>query len=197
MQVNITVINDANEDGVRFSRAQYSVEALESTRVGEALAALHADGAGRLLYGLHAARAPASLKLFRLHELTGVLELAVPLDRYSVALSVPRCHARPPLSPIHCRESAALHELTVWARDQAPRAARAFARVVVRVHDADEHAPEWGRRLLEVRLPRGAPAGALVGALRAADPDAGDAARIIYSLTGGDAAGLFQIGPFP
>lgn len=79
--MNITVVNDANEGGVRFSRAQYAVEAAESTRAGEALAALQATGAGRLLYGLHAARAPASARLFRLHELTGVLELAAPLDR--------------------------------------------------------------------------------------------------------------------
>lgn len=86
-----------------------------------------------------------------------------------------------------------MHELTVWARDQAPRASRAYSRVTVRVHDADEHAPAWGRRLAEVRLPRSAPAGALVAALRAADPDAGDAARIVYSLVGGDAGGLFEV----
>lgn len=187
------MINDANEDGVRFSRAQYAVEALESTRPGEALAALHAAGAGRLLYGLHAARAPASAKLFRLHELTGVLELAVALDRCGPGRAPRPRGGRPDRVP--CRESAARHELTVWARDQAPRAARAFARVAVRVHDADEHAPEWGRRLQEARLPRSAPPGALVAALRAADRDAGDAARIVYSLAGGDAAGLFRIGP--
>ncbi|RVE45660.1 hypothetical protein evm_009675 [Chilo suppressalis] len=168
--VNVTVINDANEDGVSFSLDEYIVETSESRRAGEALVALQARGAGRLLYGLLAARAPASLPLFRLHELTGVLELAQPLDR----------------------ESAAIHELTVWARDQAPRASRAFARVTIRVHDADEHAPEWGRRLAEARLVRDAPVGALVAALRAADRDAGDAARIIYSLGGGD-DGTFSV----
>ncbi|KAI5643562.1 cadherin domain-containing protein [Phthorimaea operculella] len=137
--VNITVINDANEGGVSFSREEYVVEAAESLRVGEALAVLQAHGAGRLLYGLHEARAPASLKLFRLHELTGVLELAQPLDR----------------------ESAAQHEIT----------------------------------LAEARIARNAAPGTLVTVLRAADPDAGDAARIIYSLAGGDSAGLFEIEP--
>ncbi|XP_047023780.1 fat-like cadherin-related tumor suppressor homolog [Helicoverpa zea] len=169
--VNITVINDANEGGVSFSQEEYVVETSEATRVGEALVALRAGGgAGRLLYGVHAARAPASARLFRLHELSGVLELAHPLDR----------------------ESAAVHELTVWARDQAPRASRAFARVTVRVHDADEHAPAWGRRLAEARVPRGAPAGALVAALRAADPDAAGGG-VVYALAGGDAAGLFAV----
>lgn len=81
----------------------------------------------------------------------------------------------------------------MWARDQAPRASRAYARVTVVVHDADEHAPEWGRRLAEARVARGAAPGALVAALRAADRDAGDAARIVYSLAGGDAGGLFAV----
>lgn len=69
----------------------------------------------------------------------------------------------------------------------------AYARVTVRVHDADEHAPEWGRRLWEARLARGAAPGALVAPLRAADRDAGDDARVQYSLAGGDAAGLFTV----
>ncbi|XP_072941689.1 fat-like cadherin-related tumor suppressor homolog isoform X2 [Epargyreus clarus] len=164
-----------NEAGVSFSQAEYVVEVSEAARAGEALVALRAAAPGapdaRLLYGISAARAPRDLALFRLHELTGVLELARPLDR----------------------ETAAVHELTVWARDQAPRASVAYARVTVRVHDADEHAPEWGRRLWEARLARGAAPGALVAPLRAADRDAGDAARIRYSLAGGDAGGLFAV----
>lgn len=69
----------------------------------------------------------------------------------------------------------------------------AYARVTVRVHDADEHAPEWGRRLYEARVERGAAPGTLLAALRAADRDAGDAARVLYSLVGGDAAGSFSV----
>nr|XP_034825226.1 fat-like cadherin-related tumor suppressor homolog [Maniola hyperantus] len=171
--VDVTVVNDAHEDGVLFSRAEYVVEVSESARAGAALVTLEATaGAGaRLLFGLHAARAPRDLQLFRLDELTGVLELARPLDR----------------------EAAAVHELTVWARDQAPRASVAFARVTVRVHDVDEHAPEWPRRLWEARLARGAAPGTLVAPLRAFDRDVGDAARVLYSLAGGDAAGLFAV----
>lgn len=79
----MTVINDADEGGVSFSREQYTAEASESARAGEALVALAARAAGgaRLLYGVHATRAPASAPLFRLRELSGVLELAQPLDR--------------------------------------------------------------------------------------------------------------------
>ncbi|XP_041973434.1 fat-like cadherin-related tumor suppressor homolog [Aricia agestis] len=169
--VAVTVINDAHEGGVAFERERYAVDVSEAARPGEALVALRAAAAGgaRLLYGVLAARAPRDLPLFRLHELTGVLELARPLDR----------------------ETAATHELTVWARDQAPRASVAFARVTVRVHDADEHTPEWGRRLWEARVPRTAAPGALLAPLRASDRDAG-AAPPRYSLTG-DARGLFVV----
>ncbi|XP_068628013.1 fat-like cadherin-related tumor suppressor homolog [Battus philenor] len=176
--VNVTVINDANEGGVQFERENYTVEVSEAARVGDTLLALRAavvgaEGAAntagqRLLYGVHATRAPADAALFRLHELTGVLELARPLDR----------------------ESSAEHELTVWARDQAPRASRAFARVRVLVHDADEHAPTWPRRLVTARVPRGAAPGALVARLRAAERDSGPSPR--YSLAG-DARAQFAI----
>lgn len=59
----------------------------EAARAGDALVTLQATAgvnapAPRLLYGLAAARAPRDLALFRLHELTGVLELARPLDRF-------------------------------------------------------------------------------------------------------------------
>lgn len=94
-----------------FSQEEYVVETSEATRVGEALAALRAHAASgapagpaapgpaapgptaRLLYGLHAARAPASARLFRLHELSGVLELAHPLDRY-ISLHDETCLAK-------------------------------------------------------------------------------------------------------
>lgn len=94
------MINDANEGGVAFARDEYSVETSEATRVGEALVALRAGPAptstttvvgpapatARLLYGIHATRSPGSAALFRLHELSGVLELAQPLDRYLISV---------------------------------------------------------------------------------------------------------------
>lgn len=113
--MNITVINDANEGGVSFTQEEYVVETSEATRVGEALVVLQASagggaGAGRLLYGVHATRAPASARLFRLHELSGVLELAHPLDRSA------RPRARACRTPLSCL-------LTVY-RSLAERALR-------------------------------------------------------------------------
>lgn len=95
-QVNITVINDANEGGVNFSRSEYSVEVSESARAGESLVTLQAAaGSGaRLLYGLSAARAPAHASLFRLNELTGALELARALDRYGPTEATPAAATR-------------------------------------------------------------------------------------------------------
>lgn len=95
--MNITVVNDVHEGGVEFERDLYTVEVSESARAGDTLLALRArvrppPGAPlaaprvaapepRLLYGILAARVPTDAALFRLHELTGVLELARPLDR--------------------------------------------------------------------------------------------------------------------
>ncbi|VVD05385.1 unnamed protein product [Leptidea sinapis] len=172
-QVNVTVVNDATEGGVWFSRAVYSAEVAEGAAPGARLLRVEAGprggaggvaegGAARLLYGLRDARRPSDLELFRLHELTGELELAKPLDR----------------------QSDAVHELTVWARDQAPRASVSLARVAVRVRGAPA-APAWGRRQWEARVPRGAAPGRLVAPLRAAG-------ALSYSLAG-DAAGLFAV----
>lgn len=96
-QVVVNVVNDGDEGGVSFSQEEYVVTASESAPAGAALARLQARaaGGGRLLYGLHAARAPASLPLFRLHELSGALELAQPLDRYAdVGRATPTCGLR-------------------------------------------------------------------------------------------------------
>ncbi|KAG7305207.1 hypothetical protein JYU34_009245 [Plutella xylostella] len=177
--VNITVVNDLNEGGLTFSQEQYTIEVDEDTRVGAALAAVHAGPPGggdrglRVLYGILAARAPASMPLFRLQELSGVLELAQPLDR----------------------ETSSRHELTIWARDSAPRASRAYARLIIIVKDIDEHPPEWGRRLAEARIPSTAPIGSSVITLQATDRDFGENARITYSLAGGDASGSFEVDP--
>lgn len=155
----MSVINDVNEGGVRFSREHYEVRVREDSQPGEALAALRGEVVAevtetdpssaepRLLYGLHAAHRVDDSRLFRLGETSGVLELAAPLDR----------------------EVASVHELTVWVRDQTPRAARAFARVTVRVHDADDHSPDWGRRLAVAHV--------------SADAAPGEYDRIVLALT--------------
>lgn len=166
--VRVTVVNDALEDGVRFSRDLYEVAVDEDAPPDRLLLTLRAEGGPRLRYGLLAARRKHDERLFRLDEESGELRLAAPLDR----------------------ERAARHELTVWARAAAPRAARAAARVVITVRDVDDHAPEWGRRLAAARVSRDALPGTLVARLRAADRDAGENARIVYSLA--DAGG----GPF-
>lgn len=93
MAVRVAVANDADEGGVSFPREEYAIDVSETARVGDALVALGARASGRsggrLLYGVHATRAPASARLFRLHELSGVLELAAPLDRCDMPTNRP------------------------------------------------------------------------------------------------------------
>ncbi|CAH2063954.1 unnamed protein product, partial [Iphiclides podalirius] len=180
--VNITVINDSNEGGVEFEREEYTVDVSESARAGDSLlvlrAAVRGKGGGggeggepqRLLYGLHATRAPADASLFRLHELTGVLELARPLDRWG--------------------ERGAARADGVGARPGAARVAGVRAR----------HAARARRRRARARLaapPRGGAAGARRGGRHAGGAAARlrprrAARRARYSLAA-DGGGLFAV----
>lgn len=81
-QLYVTVL-DTNEHRPEFSESEYKVEVAESAEVGTALLELHAtdlDGTDRVFYSLHTARSQASLELFRVDSMTGVLSLAAPLD---------------------------------------------------------------------------------------------------------------------
>ncbi|KAH9632152.1 hypothetical protein HF086_006586 [Spodoptera exigua] len=197
--VNVTVINDANEGGVSFSQEQYVVETSEASRAGEALVALAAAGAGRVLYGLAATRAPASARLFRLHELSGVLELAQPLDRISWLVVFDSClHTETGFFSIarsKCDNRIKFHYnnnhtryTTRWLRARrGPTRASSCASTTPTSTRPSGAAP--GRGAAGARRSPGA----LVAALRAADRDAGDAARVLYSLAAGDAAGTFRV----
>lgn len=74
---------DTNEHRPEFSESEYKVEVAESAEIGTSLLELHAsdlDGTDRVFYSLHTARSQASLELFRVDSLTGVLSLAAHLD---------------------------------------------------------------------------------------------------------------------
>lgn len=81
---------------------------------------LHAtdlDEDKKLFYSLHAAREPISLKLFRVDSVTGSITLAQQLDR----------------------ELISEHVLIVIVKDQGTPAKRNYAKVVITVHDHNDH----------------------------------------------------------
>ena len=75
---------DTNEHRPELSESVYRVNIAESAEVGTAVVQLSAtdkDVGQRLFFSLHAASSPASLELFRVDSLTGVVSLIKPLDR--------------------------------------------------------------------------------------------------------------------
>lgn len=83
------------------------------------------------------------------------------------------------------RETSTEHVLTVVARDQGTPTKRNFARLLVQVLDANNHAPQWNTRLLQGYVLETAEVGATVLDLLATDKDQGANADLHYSILSG------------
>lgn len=83
------------------------------------------------------------------------------------------------------RESMSEHLLTVVVRDQGTPAKRNFARVEIRVSDANDHAPEWTGGVMQGRVLESADIGTAVVTVLASDKDHGENAALTYSIVSG------------
>lgn len=83
------------------------------------------------------------------------------------------------------RESMSEHLLTVVVRDQGTPAKRNFARVEIRVSDANDHAPEWTGGVMQGRVLESADIGTAVVTVLASDKDHGKNAALTYSIVSG------------
>lgn len=83
------------------------------------------------------------------------------------------------------RETAESHLLTVSVRDHGAPSRRDAARILIKVHDRNDHAPDFGARLLQAACHETAATGSLVARARAADRDKGENARVAYSIVSG------------
>lgn len=75
--------------------------------------------------------------------------------------------------------------MTVMVKDQGTPAKKNFARVIVTVHDANDHTPEFSVSLIQGRVFETSPVGTTVLTLNAVDKDHGENARIVYALLSG------------
>lgn len=80
-------------------------------------------------------------------------------------------------------------------RDQGTPPRRDFARVLIRVHDHNDHPPTFTSELVQARIYESAPPGAAVVQMWAIDRDHGENARLTYSLTSGNVGNVFRIDP--
>lgn len=172
-QLYISVI-DINDHRPEFTDSVYRIDISEHVEDGTEVLQLHAtdrDEDKQLFYSLHAARDPASLRLFRLDPVTGSLTLAHQLDR----------------------ELSAEHELIVIVKDQGTPAKRNYAKVVVTVHDYNDHVPEFTAKIIEGKVFETAAIGSQVAQVYAVDADVAENARIAYAIVSGNIGNVFAI----
>ncbi|NXH17451.1 PCD16 protein, partial [Bucco capensis] len=158
--VLVTVL-DVNDNAPVFARPEYRAAVSESAPPGTELLRLLAHDAdsgphGRVRYTISSGDQQG---LFRLHESTGALSLAQPLDR----------------------EVQALHALVVRAAD-GPGGHFTLAPVAIEVKDINDNKPYFPLEMLSASVRENLPAGTLVTTLRAIDADAGVFGELRYVL---------------
>lgn len=169
----VAVIN-SNDHRPEFTQQEYRVEISENTEKDSEILQLHATDADddkKLFYSLHTAKNPASLSLFRVDSVSGVISLIQKLDR----------------------ELIVEHLLVVSVKDQGTPAKRNFAKVIIKVHDFNNHIPEFTSKLIQGKVFETATLGTRVVQVYAIDRDAGDNAKIIYSIVSGNIGNAFEI----
>lgn len=172
-QLYISVI-DINDHRPEFSESVYRINISENVTDGTEILQLHAtdlDEDKTLFFILHAARNPISLKLFRIDSVTGSITLAQQLDR----------------------ELIAEHILIVIVKDHGTPAKRNYAKVIIHVHDHNDHAPEFTTKIIQGKVYETATIGSNVVTVYATDRDIGDNGRISYSIISGNIGNVFGI----
>ncbi|XP_024879658.1 fat-like cadherin-related tumor suppressor homolog isoform X4 [Temnothorax curvispinosus] len=174
-QLLVTVI-DINDHRPEFTENTYRVDISENVEKGERILQLHAtdeDEDKKVFYSLHAAQTQASLEIFHVDSVLGSITLNEPLDR----------------------ETIEEHVLTVMVKDQGTPAKRNYARVIVTVHDHNDHAPEFISEIIQGKVYESSPIGTAVVQVCAIDRDRGENAKITYSITSGNVGNVFTVDP--
>ncbi|BES90547.1 Laminin G domain [Nesidiocoris tenuis] len=174
-QVYVNVV-DINEHRPTFSKPLYTANVSESVTVGTEIIKLSAsdlDQDSKVVFSLHSAQSSSSLHHFAVDYLTGAISVIQPLDR----------------------ETISEHVMTVMVKDQGTPAKKNFARVVVTVHDANDHTPEFSVSLIQGRVFETSPIGITVLTLNAVDKDHGENAEIVYTLSSGNVGNAFTLDP--
>ncbi|XP_058680865.1 protocadherin-16 [Ammospiza caudacuta] len=155
----LITVQDVNDNPPVFGRAEYRAAVSEAALPGTELlrvAAHDADSGprGRVRYTISSGD---QHRLFQLHESTGALSLACPLDR----------------------EAQALHTLVVRATD-TPGGHFALVPVAIEVKDINDNKPYFPVEVLSASIRENLPPGTLVTTLRAVDADSGAFGELRY-----------------
>lgn len=170
------IVIDINDHRPEFTESLYTVDISESLPTGTEVLRLKAtdkDNEEKLLFSLHSARNLVSFQIFKMDSITGALILAQNLDR----------------------ELLAEHVFTVMVRDGGTPAKRNYARVLITVHDQNDHTPQFSEQILVGKVFESATVGSAVLRAFTVDHDKGENARVTYSITSGNVGNVFSIEP--
>ncbi|XP_075773423.1 protocadherin-16 isoform X2 [Pelodiscus sinensis] len=158
--VLVTVL-DVNDNPPVFARAEYHTAVSESTLPGTELLRVVAHDADSGPYGQvhYSISSGDPRQLFQLHEATGALRLAQPLDR----------------------EVQALHSLVVQASD-GPGGHFALVPIAIEVKDINDNMPYFPVKTLSASVRENLPPGTLITTLRAIDADTGAFGELHYTM---------------
>lgn len=157
----LITVQDVNDNPPVFARAEYRTAVSESTPPGTELLRLTAHDAdsgprGHVHYSISSGDQHG---LFQIHESTGALCLARPLDR----------------------ETQASHALVVQATD-VPGGHFALVPVAIEVKDVNDNKPYFPVEVLSASMRENLPPGTLVTTLRAIDTDTGVFGELQYAV---------------
>ncbi|KAL9905398.1 fat-like cadherin-related tumor suppressor homolog isoform X2 [Glossina fuscipes] len=165
---------DTNDNRPQFTKDIYLVNISESIEEESIIMQLHAtdqDEDKKIFYTLHGSRDPSSLLYFRVDSITGNVIVTQRLDY----------------------ERNNCHVLTVIAKDQGTPAKRNYAKIIVLVHDHNDHAPEFSNKIVQRKIPESTTVGAKIVQLNAIDKDSGLNGEIKYTLVTGNVGNIFEI----
>uniref|UniRef100_A0A8C3S749 Cadherin domain-containing protein n=1 Tax=Chelydra serpentina TaxID=8475 RepID=A0A8C3S749_CHESE len=157
----LVAVLDVNDNPPVFARAEYHTAVSESTPPGTELLRLAAHDADSGSYGQvrYSISSGDQRGLFQLHEATGTLRLAQPLDR----------------------ETQARHSLVVQASD-GPGGHFALVPITIEVKDTNDNTPYFPVETLSASVRENLPPGTLVTTLRAIDADTGAFGELRYAV---------------
>lgn len=165
---------DTNDNRPQFTKDIYFVNISENVKEETIILQLHAvdaDEDKKIFYTLHGSKDPSSLEFFRIDSVTGNVVVTQRLDY----------------------ERNMLHELIVIAKDQGTPAKRNYAKIIVAIHDHNDHSPEFTSKMLQSKIPESAAVGSKVIQVSATDRDSGKNGEIVYSIVSGNVGNVFQI----
>ena len=158
------------------NNAYFEIDAAENIPLGSKLVKLNITDGDRnpkrkVSFSFHAAQDASSLAKFKIHPTEGVVKVKAKLDR----------------------ERTSRHVLTVAVKDQGSPAKANYARLVINVHDHNDHTPEFLSELIQTKLHETVDIGTEVLQVLAVDTDQGENGRISYSIASGNIGNAFFI----